>query len=121
MRFNVPIDGTLQFLPGRLEIVSGQEPGREIRFVRLPDASEPEITFGRNEGALYRHVQLRDATVSRLHARMRYRDGAWTVVNLSTTNPSLLNGRVLGDGDAHVLADNDRVEMGEVVFRFRTR
>ncbi len=121
VRFNVPVDGTLQFLPGRLEIISGQEPGREIRFVRLPDAADPEITFGRNEGALYRHVQLRDATVSRLHARMVMRNGAWTLTNLSTTNPVMHNGAVLGDGEAQVLADNDRVEMGEVVFRFRAR
>lgn len=121
VRFNVPVDGTLQFLPGRLEILSGQEPGREVRFVRLPDSPEPEITFGRNEGAMYRHVQLRDATVSRLHARMGLRAGAWTLTNLSTTNPVMLNGAVLADGEAHVLADGDRVEMGEVVFRFRSR
>ncbi len=121
VRFNVPVDGTLQFLPGRLEIIAGQEPGREVRFVRLPDSVEPEITFGRNEGPLYRHVQLRDATVSRLHAQMVMRGGAWTLTNLSTTNPVMLNGAVLGDGEAHVLADGDRVEMGEVVFRFRTR
>lgn len=121
VRFNVPVDGTLQFLPGRLEIVSGQEPGREVRFVRLPDAPEPEITFGRNEGPMYRHVQLRDATVSRLHARIVLRGSAWTLTNLSTTNPVMLNGVVLGDGEAHVLADHDRVDMGEVVFRFRAR
>jgi len=92
-----------------------------VRFVRLPDASEPEITFGRNEGALYRHVQLRDATVSRLHARMRLTGGAWTLTNLSTTNPVMYNGRVLSEGEDQALGDNDRVDMGEVVFRFRAR
>lgn len=121
VRFSVPIDGTLQFLPGRLEIVAGQEPGREIRFVRLPDAVDPEITFGRNEGPMYRHVQLRDATVSRMHARLLYRDGAWTLVNLSTTNPVLHNTRALGPEESQLLADGDRIDMGEVVFRYKAR
>jgi pSer/pThr/pTyr-binding forkhead associated (FHA) protein len=120
VRFSVPTDGTLQFLPGRLEITAGQEAGREIRFVRLPN-SEPEITFGRNEGAPYRHVQLRDGTVSRLHARMRLHQGGWTLTNLSTTNPVTYNGRVLGDGEQQPLEHDDRIEMGEVAFRFRSR
>jgi pSer/pThr/pTyr-binding forkhead associated (FHA) protein len=120
VRFSVPSDGTLQFLPGRLEITAGQAAGREIRFVRLPN-TEPEITFGRNEGAPYRHVQLRDGTVSRLHARMRLHDGHWTLTNLSTTNPVTYNGRVLGDGEEQPLEQDDRIEMGEVAFRFRSR
>ena len=120
VRFSIPTDGTLQFLPGRLEITAGHEAGREIRFVRLPN-SPPEITFGRNEGAPYRHVQLRDGTVSRLHARMRLHEGRWTLTNLSTTNPVTYNGRVLGDGEEQPLEHDDRIEMGEVAFRFRSR
>ena len=120
VRFSIPTDGTLQFLPGRLEITAGQDKGREIRFVRLPN-TEPEITFGRNEGAPYRHVQLRDGTVSRLHARMRLLDGRWTLTNLSLTNPVTYNGRVLGDGEEQPLEQDDRIEMGEVSFRFRSR
>lgn len=119
--FVIPTDGTLQFLAGRLEIVSGHDAGREIRFVRLPDTATPEITFGRNEGAPYRHVQLRDGTVSRLHARMRMKDATWTLTNLSTTNPVTYNGRTLGDGEEQPLSHDDRVEMGEVAFRFRNR
>jgi hypothetical protein len=120
VRFSVPTDGTLQFLPGRLEIMAGQDRGREIRFVRLPN-TEPEITFGRNEGTPYRHVQLRDGTVSRLHARMRLYDGRWTLTNLSLTNPVTHNGRVLGEGEEQPLEQDDRIEMGEVAFRFRSR
>ena len=29
-----PMDGTLQFLPGRLEVIDGENPGRDVRFVR---------------------------------------------------------------------------------------
>lgn len=121
LRFSIPTDGTLQFLPGRLEIISGQDAGREVRFVRLPDSDGPEITFGRTEGAPYRHVQLRDPTVSRMHARMRLRDGRWTLTNLSTTNPVTYNGRILEEGEDQTLDNDDRIEMGEVSFRFRNR
>ncbi|QJR34730.1 FHA domain-containing protein [Gemmatimonas groenlandica] len=120
IRYSVPTDSTLQFLPGRLEVISGPDVGREIRFVRTPGRDAIEVTFGRNEGPPYRHVQLHDATVSRAHARMRYRDGQWLLSNLSATNPVLRNGLVLdGDGDVDLaLAEGDRIEMGEVVFRF---
>ncbi|HEX5521590.1 MAG TPA: FHA domain-containing protein [Longimicrobiaceae bacterium] len=121
IRFYIPTDGTLQLLPGRLEVVGGQDLGQEIRFVRTPEGPQ-EVTFGRSDGPPHRHVQLRAATVSRAHARMVFEDGAWTIFNLSRTNPVVLNGDELdGDGSEHALQDGDRIEMGEVVFTFRER
>lgn len=121
LRYSTPAEGTLQFLPGRLEITSGLDTGREIRFVRLPGPSGTEVTFGRNEGPLYRHIQLRDQTVSREHARMTLIDGHWLLTNLSKTNPVAHNGRVLGPGEHQLLTDGDRLDMGEVIFSFRSR
>jgi len=121
VRYSTPMEGTLQFLPGRLEISSGLDTGREIRFVRLPGPNGTEVTFGRNEGPLYRHIQLRDQTVSREHARMTLVDGHWLLTNLSNTNPVAHNGRVLSPGEHQALEDGDRLEMGEVVFSFRSR
>jgi len=115
------MDGTLQFLPGRLEVVDGESPGRDIRFVRTW-GEVPEITFGRVTGPPYRHVQLRSQTVSRQHARMQYVDGRWKLTNLSQTNPVLINGQALDSAHGHrVLRDGDQIEMGEVVFRYRER
>src|SRR6185437_1067617 len=85
-----PMDGTLQFLPGRLEVVDGESPGRDIRFVRTW-GEIPEISFGRVSGPPFRHVQLRSQTVSRQHARMQYVDGRWKLTNLSQTNPVVIN------------------------------
>ena len=120
-RFSAPVEGTLQFLPGRLEISSGLDTGREIRFVRVPGPNGTEVTFGRNVGPLYRHIQLRDQTVSREHARLVFADGNWTLTNLSTTNPVAHNGRILRLAEEQPLGDGDRLEMGEVVFNFRSR
>ena len=133
-------DGTLQFLPGRLELAAGRDAGQEIRFVRTAGPDGTSVTFGRAEGAPYRHVQLREPTVSRSHARMSLDaagatvgpsgpDGAqaarWRLENLSATNPVLVNGRSLaadaGPRASVILADGDRIEMGEVVFIFRSR
>ena len=81
------------------------------------------VTFGRSEGEPHKHVQLDARTVSRQHASMRFRDGQWQIMNLSRTNPVVVNGEALSAGEvaARVLVDGDHLEMGEVVFRFRAR
>lgn len=117
-----PMDGTLQFLQGRFEVIEGREIGQEIRFVRQPGASHTEVTFGRQDGVAYRHVQLHEPTVSRLHAKMTLEDKDWRLTNLSSTNPASVNGKPLpAEAGSVVLRDGDRVEMGEVVFRFRAK
>jgi pSer/pThr/pTyr-binding forkhead associated (FHA) protein len=139
VRFWRPADGTLQFLPGRLEIAAGRDAGQEIRFVRTGGPDGTVISFGRAEGAPYRHVQLREPTVSRSHARMALEQpgangdsrgstaGAprWRLENLSKTNPVVVNGRALdargGPGGSVILSDGDRIEMGEVAFVFHAR
>jgi hypothetical protein len=117
---------TVQFLPGRLEVVQGRGLlGQEVRFVRPERPGERAVvTFGRGAGAPYRHVQLKVATVSRLHARLSLEPGsaAWMLENLSITNPVAVNGTELHEGGApRPLADGDRVAMGEVVFIYRAR
>ena len=116
------MDGTLQFLQGRFEVLEGREIGQEIRFVRQPGSTHAEVTFGRQDGTPYRHVQLHEPTVSRLHAKMTLEDKDWRLTNLSATNPASVNGKPLDpDHGSVVLRDGDRVEMGEVVFRFRAK
>lgn len=115
------VDATLQLLPGRLEVVAGAVGAEEIRFVR-PPGGDAEVTLGRVAAATPAHVQLRNPTVSRKHARLRYDGGNWYVVNLSRTNPVLVNGQELGvESGGCELTDGDRLELGEVVLRFRCR
>jgi len=142
IRFWRPADGTLQFLPGRLEVAAGRDAGQEIRFVRTGGPDGTVITFGRAEGPPYRHVQLREPTVSRSHARMALEQttmpsnanargtnassaARWRLENLSTTNPVVVNGRALDAKGSPlssvILSDGDRIEMGEVAFVFRER
>lgn len=122
VRFHRPPEGTLQLLPGRLEILAGSRRVEEIRFVRVP-GRPAAVTFGRGVGEPHTHVQLEAPTVSRLHARMSYEAGTWRIANLSGTNPVCVNGAALSlePGADTVLEDGDEVEMGQVVYRFRAR
>jgi pSer/pThr/pTyr-binding forkhead associated (FHA) protein len=120
-RFYRPPEGTLQMLPGRLEIVDGEDRGQAIRFVKTRPGTQ-QITFGRREGVPYEHIQLRAPTVSRQHARLDFEHGHWNIANLSETNPVQINGEALFPGHGtRPLEDGDRIEMGEVVFRFKER
>lgn len=117
--------GTLQILPGRLEITGGGDQGRvsDIRFVRDPLAQgDPEMTFGRTGSVSPTHIILKSQTVSRLHAKMRFSGGRWVIQNFSETNPLLLNGQPLRvEAPPAPLSSGDSIEMGEVSFRFHDR
>jgi predicted component of type VI protein secretion system len=51
--------------------------------------------------------------------------GRWRLENLSATNPVVVNGRALAadgtDAGSVPLGEGDRIEMGEVVFRFHEK
>jgi hypothetical protein len=122
LRFFRAEEGTLEFLPGRLEVVQGEDIGQEIHFARQVGDGDLTVTFGRSEGPPLRHVQLLDPTVSRQHARMTYTGQQWHLSNMSTTNAVFLNGAALPDHDGGItLQDGDRLEMGAVMFVFHAR
>src|SRR5690242_6963894 len=109
-----PLDTAVQLLPGRLQIIAGEDRGQDIRFLRMP-GEIPTITLGRDVGPPGRHVRLRASTVSRLHARMQFEDGRWRITNLSQTNPLVLNGEALpSTAGSRILDEGDRIELGEV-------
>lgn len=120
LRFHRPMDGTLRFFPASLLVIGGPDAGHELRFVHPEPGTPADITFGRKEGPPYRHVQLLEPTVSRTHARLTPDGSGWRVVNLSRTNPVVVNGIAIAGVDAsHRLKDGDLVEMGALVFRYR--
>lgn len=119
IRFTRPTSEVVQLLPGRLEVLSGEPNHQEIRFVRV-QGKPPQLILGRNPGRSPQHVALRSSTVSRQHARLAFSAGRWAVANLSETNPVVVNDVELANTDAaRPLSDGDRIELGEVVLRFR--
>ncbi len=50
---------------------------------------EEQLLIGREQDC---DVVLTHATVSRRHARLRFRDGGWVLQDLSSTNGTVVNG-----------------------------
>ena len=50
--------------------------------------------------------------ISRVHARIEFRDGAWCLLDVGS-NPSLVNERPVGPGRHVALADGDRITIGD--------
>jgi hypothetical protein len=119
IRFRRPVEEPVQLLPGRLEVLAGDPQHHEIRFVRIP--GEPmQLILGRESGPSPQYVALRSGTVSRRHARFAFANGRWAVANLSQTNPVVVNDEELSHSEGErALDDGDRLELGEVVLRFR--
>jgi hypothetical protein len=119
IRFRRPVEEAVQLLPGRLEVLAGDPQHREIRFVKLP--GEPmQLILGRDAGPSAQYVALRSGTVSRRHAKFAFTDGRWAIANLSKTNPVVVNDEELSHSEGpRPLVDGDRLELGEVVLRFR--
>ena len=115
-------EGTLQVLPGRLEVISGPDKGTQIRFLRDPAQRVPEITFGRSGDPSATHVVLRSPAVSRLHARLTWDGTQWSMENLSATNPTTVNGSAIAANNGSIaLPDGAKIELGEVEFRFSAK
>jgi predicted component of type VI protein secretion system len=57
-----------------------------------------------------------------MHAKLFLDGKSWSLINLSATNPVVVNGLALaGEGSSVILREGDRIEMGEIVFRFRAK
>lgn len=119
VKFTAPPPGTMKLLPGRLEIIAGDDRGREVRFLKQGDGT-PRITFGRNQGPAYKHIQLKAPTVSREHAAMTLAGGTWMIENRSDTNPVRVNGREI-PSEGQPLDGGEEIDMGEVKFRFHAK
>jgi pSer/pThr/pTyr-binding forkhead associated (FHA) protein len=63
-------------------------------------------------------IVLDDANVSRRHAEVRPRGGAWVLTDLGSTNGVAINGRRVGR--PQVLAPGDRIEVGTSTLVFET-
>ena len=73
--------------------------------------AESDLLLGRHHGC---DVRLTDASVSRRHAQLRFRDGRWILQDLDSTNGTLVNGVRVGRCE---LRPGDAVELGEMRLR----
>ena len=95
---------------GRPRLVLPAGSGTPERVVLL---TAPRTVVGRGPEA---DVRLHDTGVSRAHAELRVEGDVISVVDLRSTNGTLVNGRRVG---AAVLSDGDRIEVGATPMVFR--
>lgn len=116
-----PPAGTLKLLPGRLEVVAGDDQIKDIRFYKSKNQEETEMTFGRSGGPNYTHIQLKSNTVSAKQAKLVYTNGKYTLINYSTVNPTIVNDIQLANEGSIILQEGTRIEMGNVIFIFHAK
>lgn len=92
------------------------EPEREVVSLtvagRKYPITEPRVVLGRSRDA---GVRISDVNVSRKHAELQHDGSTFWVVDLGSTNGTLVNGKRT---DRHRLRDGDRITLGstEIVF-----
>lgn len=99
----------------------GMDPGRPQLLVLDPSGAPVErisvtrdpIVIGRIANS---DVVLSDPNVSRRHAEIRRDGDRWMVVDLGSTNGTLVNGKLAGE---HVLHDGDRLTIGTSELQFK--
>ena len=74
-----------------------------------------EYVLGRSRAS---DICVEDKTVSKLHAKLSLSDGEISVVDLGSTNKTRVNKVSLEPDVPRVLKNNDRVEIGNVLFKF---
>ena len=76
--------------------------------------TQPEVSIGRLPEC---DVVVDDPGASRQHARIRRTDGGFVLVDLGSTNGTLVND---GPIQEHVLENGDRITIGETLLEFRS-
>ena len=85
------------------------EPSERISITRDP------IVIGRMSSS---DVVLADSNVSRRHAELRKTTEGWVLIDLGSTNGTLVNGKLARE---HRLSDGDRLSFGTSELLFRAR
>lgn len=92
----------------------------QIRFSvqdRLQRENGGRLILGRNPAAA--QLCLKNTSVSGQHLALIVRPGQFAVEDLGSSNGTRINGRRLTPFQPAPLADNDRIEAGEVLLHFR--
>ena len=112
---------TLIDLPGAFLHRSGAEKGMRISIQGYPTSQGSETTIGRESiqgDRRFAHILLRHPTVSRKQAQLLYQYRQYYLTNLSGTNPTRVNGKVLNTNETVVLSPGDIVQFGEIDLQF---
>jgi two-component system cell cycle response regulator len=67
------------------------------------------------------HIFVDDKSVSKFHAKLVMAGGDVSVIDLESTNKTVVNGRQIQPLVPHKLANNDQIKVGNIIFKFLER
>src|SRR5882672_6394533 len=67
------------------------------------------------------HIFVDDKSVSKFHAKLVMAGGDVSVIDLESTNKTIVNGRQIQPLVPHKLANNDQIKVGNIIFKFLER
>ena len=67
------------------------------------------------------HVFVDDRSVSKFHAKIVMAGGDVSVIDLESTNKTVINGRQIQPLMPHKLSNNDQIKVGNIIFKFLER
>lgn len=114
---------TMKFIPGGLEVMTGDDKGRIIRISGYPTEDGSTVTIGREPVSGPRdfaHIQFKERTISRKQAEIIFKDGKLYIKNLSETNFTSLDGRDIPVNTALELKSGSVITFGEIEMKYKT-
>ena len=104
----------------------GEDPGASSRLVPLRDDEDSdltEITLFEGTVIIGKSGELSDrviprATVSRVHARIRFSEGACYIMDVNSRNGTFRNGEILPGGEEVRISDGDEISFADAGYRF---
>lgn len=72
-----------------------------------------ELTIGRSHN---NQIILRDAKVSRQHAEVKTRGSEYIIIDLNSSNGTLVNGQKVHE---HILSPSDEIQIGDFILQFQ--
>ena len=67
------------------------------------------------------HIFVDDKSVSKFHAKLVMAGGDVSVIDLESTNKTVVNGRQIQALVPHKLSNNDQIKVGNIIFKFLER
>lgn len=114
---------TMKFIPGKLEIISGEDKGKSFKIAGYPTREGSVVSIGRAKVSgdrAYAHIQIDEKfqTVSRKQAELIYVDNHLFVSNLSESSFTQLDGLELKLNEKAEVKPNSVIRMAELEFRY---
>jgi len=129
IKFESSVPATMKFIPGKLEIINGPDKGKAFMLAGYPTPDGSVSSIGRDyegwESALsggrkYAHIRIKDEskTLSRMQAEIVYKNGKVFLKNLSSVNPSQVDGCEVPTNETMEIKTGSVIKAGFIEFRY---